>query len=144
MRNAFSFLPSRYECGSVPFSPIPSIFAFFSLGERGGNYLNDLKFIVPWNRFSFRTHSQDCSEGRVPCAEHQKQKADKNLIFQILLYLLKNSQNHRLAGVEGDLKDDLVPTPPAVFSSPNVNTPVLKYIYGIMQSHGFMPRNIKF
>lgn len=40
MRNAFGFLPSRYECGSIPF---PSLHLCFFLLVRE-NYLNDLNF----------------------------------------------------------------------------------------------------
>lgn len=41
MRNAFGFLPSRYECGYVPFPPPP---LFFSLDD--GELLKGLKLLV--------------------------------------------------------------------------------------------------
>lgn len=44
MRNAFGFLPCRYECGSVPFSP--SIFFFFFLGGGGGELLKLLQLLL--------------------------------------------------------------------------------------------------
>lgn len=74
MRNAFGFLPCRYECGSVPFSP--SIFFFFFLVGVGGNYLNCFNFYCTTGLFLLHSLLQECWEGRDPCAEHEKQKAD--------------------------------------------------------------------